>query len=141
MLGTVQVFKAESIPTQIESIKIGLDRGVPPLEFEENDQPTGFCVDIVNSISDSFKSPVEFIFMEWPDVLESVNNGSLDAMFAMDTPSRRVFYDFSIPFINISLRVFNRKDQPNLKNIRDLENHTVAVVEGVVTQESIIFTD
>ncbi|WP_371805394.1 transporter substrate-binding domain-containing protein [Candidatus Lokiarchaeum ossiferum] len=120
---------------QAETIKIGVDREAAPMEFEEQGQPMGFNIDIFDQVSASWETQNQYLFMEWPDVLESVSNGSLDAMFAINTEERREVYDFSDPFLNISWRIFIREEQPKLNSITDLENHTVAVIKNFAADQ------
>ncbi len=114
---------------QPESIKIGIDRSAAPMEFEKNGKSKGFNVEIFEQISTNWGTTNEFIFMDWSNVLESVVNGSLDAMFAIDTPARRELYDFSQPFLNVSWRIFVREEFTEIEEVSDLENHTIAVIK------------
>ncbi|MBA7590142.1 hypothetical protein ES708_32248 [subsurface metagenome] len=118
---------------QGDIIKYGVDPGWPPGEFVENGKVKGFDIDLVQSIVDDMGSVVEYYPMDWDDVLESVKNGSLDILCAIDTPERREFFDFSKPILNLSNRIFVKEEDVGISSVHDLANHTVAVVNQYAT--------
>jgi PAS domain S-box-containing protein len=111
-------------------IRVGIDRNAAPMEFEENGQAKGFNVDIMDAVADEAGFEVQFIFMDWVVVMESVKNGSLDVMFALDTPERHADYAFSRPILNITWRIFVQQETYGVSDLEDLEGRTVSVVEG-----------
>jgi signal transduction histidine kinase/CheY-like chemotaxis protein len=113
---------------QQRTLYVGIDRNAPPIEFEHEGKPDGFNIDIMNEVGTRISYKIEYIFMEWTAVLNSVENGTLDVMFALKNPEREVLYDFSHPIINITWKIVVRDDIVGIANIDALANRTVAVV-------------
>jgi signal transduction histidine kinase/ABC-type amino acid transport substrate-binding protein/ActR/RegA family two-component response regulator len=114
---------------EIITLKVGIDQNAEPIEFEQNGEARGFNVDIMSAIALDMGYNVDYIFMGWTDVLESVKNGSLDIMFATETPERRTTYAFSTSYLNISWGIYTQEEVIGISTVEDLENHTVAAVK------------
>lgn len=117
------------------TITVGVDEDAAPMEFADNGEPNGFNVNLMQAIAADRGYSVEYRFMAWPNVLESVKNGSLDVMFAIDTEEREVDYDFTTPILEISWRIFVQEDTLGISNLEDLENRTVVVVENFAAHQ------
>jgi PAS domain S-box-containing protein len=115
--------------SQTTIIKVGIDPNAPPIEFNDNGEARGFNVDLMQKVADNQGWTVEFIFMEWTAVLESVTNGSLDLMFATYTEERDEIYDFSKPILNITWRIYVQEQVVGISDLSDISGRTVAVVK------------
>lgn len=123
---------------QHDTIRVGVDRNAAPMEYESDGEPKGFNVDVIDLVGTEMGVTLEYVFLSWPDVLDSVKNGSLDVMFAVDTPERREDYGFSRPILNISWRIFVQEETFGVSGIEDLRNHTVAVVENFASHDYLL---
>ena len=108
-------------------IKVGLDKDFAPFEWGHDGEVNGFDVDLMNYMAEDLNRSVEYYPLIWDEVLESVKNGTIDVLFATDTPERRVFFDFSLPILYSRWSIYVRENVFGITNILDLANHTVAV--------------
>jgi len=127
----------KTTPGQNEVIKVGLDKDFAPFEWGNDNEVRGFDVDLMNHMAEDMNQPVEYYPLIWDDVLESVKNETIDVLFATDTPERREFFDFSVPILYISNRIYVQENVFGITNIHDLANHTVAVCNLYATHEYI----
>ena len=113
--------------SQEKPIIVGIDNSFPPMEWEEDGEVLGFDIDLMNDIADDMEREVVYIPLDWEDAYDAILNETVDCLFVTITPSRSIFMDFSIPILNDTSRIFVREDIFGISNIKDLENHTVAM--------------
>ncbi len=118
-------------------IKVGLDKDFAPFEWGHDGEVKGFDVDLMNYMAEDLNQSVEYYPLIWDEVLESVKNGTIDVLFATDTPERREFFDFSLPILYSSWRIYVKENVFGITNIFDLANHTVAVCNLYASHEYI----
>ena len=120
---------------QLDVFKIAIDQSFAPFESRTNGGVEGFDIELMNEMATQLQVDVEYYPMLWDDVMESVNNNSMDMFFGADTLVRREKFDFSIPILNFTWRIFVRKEVLGISSVSDLSNHTVGVVENYASHE------
>ena len=124
---------------QKQILKVGVDRNAPPIEFEQNGQPSGFNIDIANALNARLEQfEFQYIFMDWTDVLNSVQNGSLDIMFATKTDDRELIYDFTYSIINITWAIVVREDVVGISDLNALKGKTVGAVKDFAEYDFLV---
>ncbi len=118
-------------------LKVGLDKDFAPFEWGHDGEVNGFDVDLMNYMAEDLNRSVEYYPLIWDEVLESVKNGTIDVLFATDTPERRVFFDFSLPILYSRWSIYVKENVFGITNILDLANHTVAVCNLYASHEYI----
>lgn len=79
-----------------------------PFVFLDGEQPTGFSVDVWNTIADRLGTTTEWVAQESVgDIIESSRNGEVDASIAgiSMTLEREAVIDFSYPYYNSGLQI------------------------------------
>jgi len=110
-----------------------------PFGFTENDTLTGIEVDLVQEIAHRLKFDISLTMMPWKRMLQFMEDGTIDCMFAaFKTPEREVYMDYTSVPIHISSLVFFEKDGSHIKfeTLEDLKGLTVGLVRGFKTNEA-----
>ena len=88
------------------------DDSYPPYEYRnQQGQPEGFNVDIINAIAHAMGLQITIDLGSWDDVRRQLGGGQIDALMGMfNTAERDKTFDFSIPHFIASYAVFVRTD-------------------------------
>ncbi|TVP61125.1 MAG: diguanylate cyclase [Halomonadaceae bacterium] len=91
---------------------VSQDDNWPPFSFSDsNGEAQGLLIDLWREIGRQLERPVEFRLTDWGGSLDQVRNGSAQIHGGLiDTPTRREFLDFSVPFMELSAAVFVPSD-------------------------------
>jgi len=89
-------FASMELPSD-RAILIGGDRNYPPFEYlDEQGRPCGFDVDLTKAIAREVGLDVRIRLGNWPDTVEALKKGEIDAIQGMFYSQERVrFLDFS----------------------------------------------
>jgi polar amino acid transport system substrate-binding protein len=91
-------FFAISCPAyaEVTQLNIGLSTSYPPFYFfDENNQPTGICIDIVNQVAQSMNISVQYDSFPWKRMLKYGKEGKVDAVMPLfKTDEREQFLTF-----------------------------------------------
>jgi polar amino acid transport system substrate-binding protein len=81
---------------EVAMLHVGLSTGYPPFYFfDENKQPTGICVDIINQVAQSMEITVEYDSYPWKRMLSYGKEGVVDAVMPLfKTDEREQFLYF-----------------------------------------------
>ncbi|OJF90290.1 ABC transporter [Alkalibacterium sp. 20] len=110
--------------------------------FDENNELTGFEVELVREIGEKLDLEVEFETMDFDGILPALRNGQIDVAahdFAI-TEERLEIFDFVDPHkFSYGSIIVREEDQDKFESARDLEGVDVAV--GSLTSNYAIFAD
>lgn len=111
----------------------------PPYQFiDENLNPTGFSVDILNSISKTMEINIKTELDSWTEVKQDFDNKKIDGLATISyTPEQSETINYSVPYIYITNSLFVR-DGSNMKSIDEINNKQVLVVKGDVMHDYLI---
>lgn len=84
------------VSAELKSLHIGLSIGYPPFYFfDDNNQPTGICIDIVNQVAQSMNISVQYSSYPWKRMLNYGKEGKVDAIMPLfKTDERKQFLLF-----------------------------------------------
>lgn len=121
-------------------VNIGVDGYFPPYSyFNEDGQLVGLAIDILSLIGD--KTGIEFVFNDehkWPDIVENLQQGNIDAILTMvKTPEREQAYFFTTPIIYKSLVIITQEHNHLINSRDDIANKTIALVKGYQYADSV----
>ncbi len=129
----------QSIPAQSDATwTVALDQAYAPHEYWENNTAKGFNTDIIRSIAEINHWQIIWVPLPWTEAYNALLNGTVESLCMARTPERETLFDFSEPLLNLTLRVFVRRDVSDIQTIGDLAGHTVAVEESDVGHIKII---
>ncbi len=106
---------------------VAIDQSYPPHEFVQDGVAAGFNVDIIQALADEIGAEVIWQPMVWEEAMQTLQDGRVDMLCMAIKEERRSLYDFSDPFLDISLSIFVPRDISGITSVEDLAGLTVAV--------------
>ena len=98
---------------QPRTLKAAVPASFPPYyRLNEQGQPIGFAIDILNAIAKKSGLNIEYQVKEsWQEVFDSAKAGEIDIIPNVGaTPSRNVYLDFTLPVEVFHISIFTRVD-------------------------------
>lgn len=130
--------------TKIKTIKpnvltIGTNATLTPFEYlNENNQIIGFDIDLIKHIANKLDLKPEIIDMPFDAIIPAVESGKIDLGIAAITKNeeREKVVNFTNPYYisNQSILILN---ETKMETEADLDNKTVAVQQGTISQDTI----
>lgn len=111
------------------TIIIGLEGDWAPWSFvDENDELTGFDVEVARAIAAKLGVEVQFIPGEWDGLFAGMDAGRYDIVIngVEVTPERTEKYDFTEPYAYIRTALIVRGDNETIKTFDDLKGKKTA---------------
>lgn len=111
------------------TIIIGLEGDWAPWSFvDENDELTGFDVEVARAIAAKLGVEVQFIPGEWDGLFAGMDAGRYDIVIngVEVTPERTEKYDFTDPYAYIRTALIVRGDNESIKTFDDLKGKKTA---------------
>lgn len=109
-----------------------------PFGFIENGQLKGVEVEVLKEIAKRLHITMDIKLLAWEDMLEAMEKGEIDCMFAaFKTPKRMEYMDYTTLPIHISSISFfkNQYDSFNFIELNDLKDKKVAIVKGFTVSD------
>ncbi|WP_182187154.1 amino acid ABC transporter substrate-binding protein [Pectinatus frisingensis] len=120
-------------------IIVGLDDNYPPMGFrDENNEITGFDVDLAKEAAKRLNREVEFKPIDWSSKEAELKSGRVNVLWnGLDiTEKRKENMLFSDPYMDNRQIVFVKKDS-DIKTIDDLKGKVVGTQSGSTGEENI----
>ncbi len=115
------------------------DNNYPPYSFDdENETPSGFCIDLLNRISEVMSLDIRIQSGPWDDVRRSVERGAADGLVGMFySDERDELLDFSIPHSTIIYAIFVN-DKSSIQSREDLLEKKIIVQKGDIMHDYLL---
>ena len=107
-------------------------RDFPPhYNVDENDQPVGFAIDVMDAVAGLANLNVTYLVMDsWSEANGALRSGQVDIIPNNGvTSERQAEFGFTRPVETFAVSIFVRETTSDIENIEDLSEHKVAVVE------------
>ncbi len=120
---------SKAVLNEIEfPLQIRGDYAYPPYEYlDENNQPTGFNVDIIKAVADVLGLEINIQLGQWDEVRKELENRQIDALIGMfETVERQKTADFSVPHFVASYAIFVNRNS-SIQSIDDLYGKVIIV--------------
>ncbi len=116
------------------------DKNNPPFAFKDkvSDQYKGLVLDYITALSIELETEIEFIPMIWEDALNSVINGKGDMTELFYSEKREEYLLFTDEIYTLRSVVMTMKENKDIKFLKDLSGHKVAVQSGDYANEFIL---
>jgi len=124
---------------------VGTSTPYEPMEYvDDNDDIVGFDIDIAQAIADSLDVELEIVDMAFDDLLDAVDDGTVDVSIAALTitieRSEKVL--FSNAYLNAGQIIIVNVSNDDINKPEDLENKIVGVQNGTTSEdEALKYTD
>lgn len=105
-------------------LTVGTEGTYPPFTFhDENDQLTGFDVEVITEVAKRLGLEVEFKETQWDSMFEGLNSKRFDLIANQVgiRPDRLENYDFSIPYTKSSAVVVVPKNNNDIQSFEDIK--------------------
>jgi ABC-type amino acid transport substrate-binding protein len=99
----------------------------------------GIGADLTALLAEQLGVPIRLLpTRTWSESLVNIREGRCDLLpMTMDVPSRRAYLDYSAPFTAQPFVIATRRSHPFVANLAELDDASVAVVEGFAAGELI----
>ncbi len=107
------------------ALRVGVTPDYPPMVFKLNDRITGAEADLALRLGNALGSPVEFVELDWDQLIPSLMEGKIDIIMSgmTITEARKVRINFTDPYFKSGLATLMRAEDAweydSLKKIRD----------------------
>ena len=114
-----------------ETLLVGSEINYTPFEFKDNNgQPIGFEVDLLNAIAHAEQMNLQFVHNPRNQMVDTLNSGkfSIFASAISVTPERSAQVDFTQPYMDFqrSIMILDTPENQNIKTIADLNGKKIA---------------
>ena len=136
----IGLFLASSFVVHASPLRVGIDTDGAPMTFVDvKGVPTGFAVEIMNSVAREMGLEVTYVAKPWKDMFEDFKAGRTDALANITyTNERATFIDFSAPHIVLTGAIFVQNGNTTIKSPIDLGSHRVAMKPGSAPHEYLL---
>ena len=128
--------QATAVPSQV--IRVGIYQN-PPLSFvDEEGNPQGFVVDLLEEAAQNQNWALDFIFCEWDECLRALEAGEIDLLGPIAYSEERVKrFDFSEETLITNWgQVYVQRGETDV-SILDLEGKTLVAIENDIHTKSL----
>lgn len=115
-----------------KEIKMCIDPNWLPLEKIENGEHIGISAEFIEAISKKIKIPIHLIeTTTWAKSLENIKQRKCDILaLAEETPLRKQYLDFTIPYIKLPLVIATKEGLPFIDNLNNIQGKAIGVVKN-----------
>ncbi|MFZ4451365.1 transporter substrate-binding domain-containing protein [Salibacterium aidingense] len=100
----------------------------PPFHFQEDGEPAGFAVEILNEIEARAPVQVTFVPKREREAIAALETGEVDIVIGVSYSEQRAeTMEFSNSYYSSSAGLFVPEDTAAIESVADVSNHTVAV--------------
>ena len=118
------------------TLRIGIYENAPKIFMDQNQHPSGFFIDLANTIAAEKEVHIEYIEGTWVEHLENLKNGSIDVLpdVAWSADRERLFRYNNIPVIESWLQFFSLPEN-EINFLSDLSGRKIAVLDGSIQHQ------
>lgn len=116
---------------EAEQVTVASDIAYPPFEFNQDGEPAGFDIDLMNEIGERANLEIEYENVRFDSIIQGLGNNQYDAAISAMTitPEREERIDFSEPYFNADQSLLVQSDS-DIQSTDDLADATVGVQIG-----------
>ena len=131
----IGAFSPDAVVGQTRTVRVGIYQNEPKIFTDENDQPAGIFVELLNEVAAQEGWTLVYVPCEWAACLQALEDGQIDLMPDMAYSTERdVIFDFHrTPVLESWSRVYASPDTP-INNTSDLKGRRVAVLKRSIQQ-------
>lgn len=123
--------QGEKASERLEVVAVVLRDFPPQYSVDENGQPVGFAIDLMEVVADLANLRVSYLIKDsWNEVNEALRTGQADLIPNNGIiPERQAEFAFTRPVETFAVSIFVRDSTTDIGNIEDLSGRKVAAVE------------
>lgn len=122
---------------QAERLRVGIYDNPPKVFIDENGEPSGFFVDIMNEIAEKKGWQIQYCYGTWSEGLSRLTSGEIDLMTDVAYTEKRAekWRYHSVPVLSDWFQVFVHEGS-DIYSVVDLSGKKVAVLAQSVQEEA-----
>lgn len=130
LLGAVTAVDAAE---PVRTFRVGAYNNPPKIYKDNNDQPAGVFVDILNYIAQKENWKLEYVFASWDTDLQNLQKGEIDIMpdVALSSEREKIFDFTKVTVLNSWAVVYVRKDSA-ITSVTDLNGKRISIFKSSV---------
>jgi len=118
--------------------KVAIDAEYPPYEFQDvNGKISGMLPEILQAIGITAGVTFEFIPMAWPDAVKALQQGDVDLLNMIRTPTRAARYAFSHPHSMIAQALFRNIQHKRIQGLNTIDGSKIALQQFDIAIEKL----
>ncbi len=128
---------AQAQPTDRSPILSAAEFDYPPFSLiDENNQPTGFSVELLKATLQAMGYEVTFTTGSWAKIKQQLIDEQIQVLPLVGrTPEREKLFDFTFPYLHMHGTIIVRTDNKEINSLPDLRGKQVAVLRGDNAEE------
>ncbi|MEZ0395982.1 MAG: ATP-binding protein [Anaerolineales bacterium] len=128
------LWPSEAAATRL--VRVGVYQNEPKIFMDENGQPAGLFIELLEKIAAAEGWTLEYVPCEWEACLQALESGQIDLMpdVAYSEERDRRFDFHQTPVLESWSRVY-AAPQAGITGLRDLDGKRVAVLEGSIQEQ------
>ncbi|MFA1822609.1 transporter substrate-binding domain-containing protein [Virgibacillus oceani] len=114
-------------------LRVGFEGTYRPFNFlDENEEYTGFDVDIANELTERLGVEAEFVSTSWDSLIGGLNSDRFDVIIAQMTitEERMESVDFTDPYVMTGSVLITREDTDDISQLEDISGRRVGTAAG-----------
>jgi polar amino acid transport system substrate-binding protein len=126
-----------------KKIVVGVDATLPPMEYLDNGDLTGYDIDLTNYLANELDVEVEFKNIVFDDLFSELEKNNIDMIISAVTitEERQQKYDFSDSYLNAGQIIITQRGDTSIISTADLKNKRIGVQKGTTNeQEALNYT-
>lgn len=119
-------------------LRVGFEGTYPPFNYlADDDEYTGFDVDIANELADRLGVEAEFIATKWDSLIGGIKADKFDVIISQMTVTeeRKKSVDFTDPYVVTGSVLITREDTNDISVLEDIKGKKVGVGGGTTFEE------
>ncbi|MBM7599397.1 cystine transport system substrate-binding protein [Virgibacillus halotolerans] len=119
-------------------LRVGFEGTYPPFNFiDDNDEYTGFDVDIANELAERIGVETKFVATKWDSLIGGIKANKFDVIIGQMTVTeeRKKSVDFTEPYVVTGSVLITREDRDDIAVLDDIKDKKVGVGGGTTFEE------
>ena len=118
-----------------EEIKIGVYNNSPKIYVDDNGNPNGIFIEILEEIAERENLEITYVIGEWHELMRMLLTEEIDMLpdVAFSPERDSLFSLNSVPVLTSWLEVFSLKDN-SIHTVKEMNGKTIGVLEGSVQE-------
>lgn len=127
-------------PPQAKTLKSASELDYPPFAIVQADgTASGFSVELLKAAVEASGYSVSFKTGPWHELKQELVEKKIDVLPLVSYSAERdKVYDFTAPYLRMSGAIFVRKEDSSIKNLNDLMDKEVLVMQGDTAHEYVV---
>jgi len=128
--------QTNSTITPSQSLVVGTDPTLQPMEFIQNEKMVGYDIDLANALAKELDVQVEFKNIVFDNLFTALEQNDIDMIISAVTitEERQQKFDFSKEYLNAGQVIITKKMDTSITSTANLKGKRIAVQKGTTNE-------